>query len=106
MTAPVHAADPGRPRWDGSRVLFEIAVGTGSVPCAISRAALEDIARRRHLKPAELLACFASARERIEATAHNKLRGRAGLHVGTLAVWADDVEDLPSPNSATPASDG
>lgn len=36
-----------RPRWDGSRVLFEIEVAGRPVACAISRAALQELSGRR-----------------------------------------------------------
>src|SRR5882757_5478677 len=65
-----------RPRWDGSRILFEITEGNGQVPCAISRAALEEISERRCFKAADLLGCFAKARGRIERLALEKLRAR------------------------------
>ena len=45
---------PSRPRWDGSRILFDITDGNEQVPCAISRAALEQISERRCFKTADL----------------------------------------------------
>jgi hypothetical protein len=89
------AAGLSSPRWDGSRVLFEIAVGGDRVACAISRSALEDLGQRRHLKPADLLLHFARARERIAAIARAKLLARGGDHTGTIGVWSDDIEDFP-----------
>lgn len=84
------------PRWDGSRVLFEITDGVGRVPCAISRMALEDIGERRLFKPADLLGCFAKARDRIEGLALEKLQARPDGVSGRLSLWADDVDASPT----------
>jgi hypothetical protein len=96
-----------RPRWDGSRVLFEMVDGDRRVFCAISRSALQDLSLRRHFKAADLLQCFASARPRIEAIARSKLQARGGDMSGTLTIWADDIEDTqvaaqPAPAAARP----
>ena len=48
MNALDQVVDLSRPRWDGNRVLFEIADGDERIPCAISRAALQDLSQRRH----------------------------------------------------------
>jgi hypothetical protein len=109
MNALDQEAGLSRPRWDGSRVLFEIADGDERIACAISRAALQDLSPRRHFKAAELLACFANARAHIEAIARGKL-ARSGSLSGTLSIWADDIEDLPQGDeparsgAATPTS--
>lgn len=84
-----------RPRWDGSRILFEITDGDEQVPCAISRAALEVISERRCYHAADLLGCFANARGRIEGRALEKLRARPVGVSGRLSLWADDVDLLP-----------
>ena len=84
-----------RPRWDGSRVLFEITDGTRQIQCAISRAALEEISERRLFRAADLLGCFANARGRIEKLALEKLRARPDGISGRLSLWADDVDFLP-----------
>jgi hypothetical protein len=84
---------PSRPRWDGSRVIFEINDGNGRmISCAISRAALEAIGGSRCLRSADLLGCFIHARARIERLALEKLRGRPDGISGRLSLWADDVE--------------
>lgn len=95
MTSLNQVAGLARPHWDGTRMLFEIAVGEERIPCAISRAALQDLSRRRHFKAAELLRCFINAQAHIEAIALGKLRARSGELSGTLNIWADDVKDLP-----------
>ena len=84
---------PSRPRWDGSRVIFEINDGNGRmISRAISRAALEAIGGSRCLRSADLLGCFIHARARIERLALEKLRGRPDGISGRLSLWADDVE--------------
>jgi Protein of unknown function (DUF1488) len=83
------------PYWDGGRILFEIIDGNADVPCAISRMALEEISEKRCFGKADLLACFASARECIEKLALAKLRARADGISGRLSLWADDVNTLP-----------
>jgi hypothetical protein len=83
------------PYWDGCRVFFEIVGDNGYIPCAISRMALEEISENRCFGKADFLACFASARERIEMLALAKLRVRAEGISGRLSLWADDVNPLP-----------
>ena len=83
---------PSRPRWDGSRVIFEIYDGNERISCAISRAALEAISERRCFSSADLLGCFVNARVRIERLALEKLRARPDGISGRLSLWADDVE--------------
>jgi Protein of unknown function (DUF1488) len=90
-----------RPRWDGRRVLFEIAEGDRSAACTISANALQDLSRQRSSKPADLLACFDGARARIGAVALAKLRARKGGASGLLYVWSEDIDDPPQPD--TPA---
>jgi hypothetical protein len=82
-----------RPRLDGRRLLFEVAQGGGSVTCAISLGALQDLGGRRHFRPADLLRCFEEARGRIAAVALRKLRARPEGASGLVNIWADDVED-------------
>jgi uncharacterized protein DUF1488 len=84
-----------RPRWDGSRVLFEITDRNEQIPCAISRAALEGISERRCFRAADLLGCFANARAQIETLAREKLRARPHGISGRLSLWADDVDFVP-----------
>jgi hypothetical protein len=83
------------PYWDGGRILFEIIDGKTYVPCAISRMALEEISENSCFGKTDLLACFASARERIEKLALVKLRARADGISGRVSLWADDVNTLP-----------
>lgn len=91
------------PRWDGRRVLFDIADGDRSVPCTISLHALQDLSGHRRFKPAELLGCFAAARAQIEAIALAKLRARRASTTGILYIWSDDIDD-PPPSSAPVAA--
>jgi hypothetical protein len=86
---------PSRPHWDGSRILFDITDRNEQIPCAISRAALEQISERRCFKTADLLGCFAKARGRIETLALEKLRARPDGISGRLSLWADDVDFVP-----------
>lgn len=90
------------PRWDGRRMLFELRDADRAVPCAISLAALQDLGERRHFRPAELLGCFAAAREQIAAIALRKLHARGPGVTGTLSIWSDDIDD-PPPASAPAA---
>jgi hypothetical protein len=96
-TAPTAA----HPRWDGRRVLFEMVDQETSVACAISPSALQELSAVRRFKPADLLRCFAAARERIETIALAKMRARRSGVQGVLSIWVDDVDDAPS---ATPAA--
>jgi hypothetical protein len=92
------------PRWDGRRVLFEIADGDRSAACTISANALQDLSGQRRLKPAaDLLACFDEVRARIGAIALAKLRSRTAGATGLLYVWSDDIDD-PPPASAPAAA--
>lgn len=86
----------GEARWDGRRVLFEIAGDDNqAVACAISLSALQDLGTQRRFKPADLLQCFAAMRPRIEAVALGKLRARSGAVEGVLNIWTDDFLDPP-----------
>ena len=98
-----YVTSTSRPRWDGSRVLFDIMDGSEQVPCAISRTALEDIADKRCFKTADILASFAKVRGRIERLALEKLRARPAGISGRLSLWADDLDD-PQPDSAVTAT--
>jgi hypothetical protein len=82
-----------RPRWDGSRVLFEIVSGTDRIPCTISRAALQELSGARHFKSTELLRCFAESRGLIEGLAHDKLRARSEDGPSLISIWTDDIDD-------------
>jgi hypothetical protein len=91
-----------RPRWDGRRVLFEIAEGDRGAACTISTNALQDLSRQRSSKPADLLACFEASRARIGAVALAKLRARKASASGLLYLWSEDIDDPPQPD--TPAA--
>ena len=95
MTFFSWTTSPSRPHWDGSRVLFEIIDGHEQIPCAISRAAMEEISERRCFGAADLLVCFANAHEQIERLALEKLRARPDGISGRLSLWADDVDFVP-----------
>ncbi|HYF07800.1 MAG TPA: DUF1488 family protein [Acetobacteraceae bacterium] len=96
MTKPAAS----QPRWDGQRLLFEMAVeGTGRVRCAISRLALLGITGGGHLQTGELLRRFGAARPRIEAAARAKLSRRTSPPLGTLHIWEDDILDPPTDSS-------
>ena len=95
MDDPKTTPTASKPRWDGRRILFEVADGAGSAPCTISVNALQDLTGRRHFKPADMLACFAGARPRIEAIALAKLRARNAATTGLLYIWSDDIDDPP-----------
>jgi hypothetical protein len=94
---------PSGAKWDGSRVLFEIVDGDTIVACAISREALREVSGRNYGKPAELLACFAKSRARIEGVARAKHRAQPSA-TGLLIVWAGDLDDhAPVSDADTPS---
>lgn len=96
-----------RPRWDGSRVFFEIEDAAGQqIACAISRGALQDLSERRYFKSAELLRCFADARGRIEAIALSKLRASPESASGVVSIWADDIDEAPVEGASAAGSPG
>lgn len=103
MTGSKDTAIASHPRWDGRRVLFEIADGDRSVACTISLNALQDLSGQRRFKPVELLACFAAARAQVGAIALAKLRTRATGATGLLYIWSDDIDE-PPPASAPAAA--
>lgn len=84
-----------RPRWDGNRVTFQITDRDTWVDCAISRAALLDIAQRSYLPAGGWLACFLTSRDRIEAIALAKFLARPSHAGGVLNVWSEDVDPQP-----------
>ena len=85
-----------KPRWDGSRVLFEIEVAGRPVACAVSRAALQELVGCRYIASGDLLRRFADGRERIEKIAASIFAVRPESVTGTLHIWADDIDDPPS----------
>ena len=98
MTNSKPTIEVAKPRWDGSRVVFEIDVDGEAVPCAISRSALQDISGVRRFAPVDLLRGFSEVRGRIEEIAANKFRIRPESVTGFVSIWADDIEDVrPAP---------
>jgi hypothetical protein len=96
MTAQEQAEPLADPRWDRTRVLFEIDADGEHIPCAISREALQDISDRRYAKPQELLACFLKVRQRLERVALAKYRARPEIGDGLVLIWSGDLDD-PTP---------
>jgi hypothetical protein len=103
MTLFICKTSPSGPRWDGSPIHFEITDGNEQIQCAISRAALEEISGIRCFSEADLLRCFANARERIEWLALEKLRARPAGISGRLTLWADDMDFLPPSGASSGA---
>jgi len=100
-------ASLSKPRWDGSRVLFEIEVAGEAVPCAISRSALQNLSGRRHFASADLLRGFATARAQIEEIAAGKFRASPESVSGIVSIWDDDVDTAPSsPTEVAPLAQG
>jgi hypothetical protein len=87
---------PRKPRWDGSRILFEIEIAGRPVVCAISRAALQELSGCHHIASGDLLRRFADGRDRIEEIAASIFAIRPESVTGTLHIWADDIDDPPS----------
>jgi hypothetical protein len=85
-----------KPRWDGTRVLFEIEISGRAVACAISRAALQELSGSRHIASGDLLHRFAERRDQIEDIAISIFAVRPENLTGTLHIWADDIVDPPS----------
>jgi len=83
-------------RWNGTSVLFQIEVAGRPVACAISRAALEEVCGGRYIAAGDLLRRFTDRRDRIEAIAASIFAVRPNSVIGTLHIWADDVDDPPS----------
>lgn len=102
LVAPTRQAKP--PRLDGRRVIFEVAEDGAWTPCAISEAAILDVAGRKHMRPNELLGVFLRAQPRIEAIAHAKLHARGGYVRGILNIWSDDIEPPPNEGPALAAA--
>ena len=85
-----------RPRWDGHRVTFDIDNGKSCVRCAISHAALLDIAERTHLRPPELMDCFIRSRSRIESIAWTKFGNRSDRAARCVYIWSGDIDPPPA----------
>ena len=103
MTGPKQPPIASHPRWDGRRLLFELADGDRNVACTISANALQDLSGLRRFKPVDLLACFAAARAQIGAIALAKLRARTANATGLLYIWSEDIEDPPPAGAPVPA---
>jgi hypothetical protein len=82
-----------KPRWDGSRVMFEIEAAGEAVACAISRGALQDLSGRKQHAPADMLRCFEAARVQIETIAAEKFRDRPESVSGIVSIWDDDISE-------------
>jgi hypothetical protein len=100
-------AASSHPRWHGRRVRFEVADGDRSVACTISVNALQDLSGQRRFNPADLLACFETARARIGVIALAKLRTRTAGATGLVYLWSDDIADPPydGVNVASPSAE-
>jgi hypothetical protein len=76
--------------------LFELEVAGRLVPCAISRAALQEISGCHHIASGDLLRRFADGRDRIEQIAASIFTIKPESVTGTVHIWADDIDDPPS----------
>jgi hypothetical protein len=97
MAALQLAETLSKPRWDGRRILFEIAHAAGEAPCTISVDAVQELAGRRTFRPAELLLGFEQARPQITAIAVGKWRARPPAASGLTHIWASDIDEQPEP---------
>ena len=96
MTQGTRHGRSSGPRWDGSCISFDIEVAGDLVSCALSRGALHEVSGRHHIAQADLLRHFQENRVRIEAIAASIFALRSAGVTGTLHIWADDIEDLPT----------
>jgi hypothetical protein len=103
MNSPTATTCLTRPRWDGSRMLFDMIVGDAHIACSISQGALQELSETRSFRPEDFRRAFTKARRRIERIAHEKFCARPDGIFGTLNIWADDLDDLP-PASAPVAA--
>ena len=83
------------PRWDGSRILFDIEVKGVQVLCAISRGALEEVSECRYIRSTDLLRKFAESRAKIEDIALSIFTSRPKNATGRISIWSDDIYDPP-----------
>ncbi len=91
------------PRWDGHRMVFELAQEDGGpVRFAISRLVLMAVSGGGSFRGTDMQQRFAAARPRIEAAALAKLRERIGPPLGILHIWEDEI--LARPPAATTAA--
>src|ERR1700722_3531483 len=96
MTQGTRHGRSSGPRWDGSCISFDIEIEGQLVSCALSRGALHEVSGRHHIAQADLLRYFQQSRARIEEIAISIFAVRSAGVTGTLHIWADDVEDLPT----------
>jgi hypothetical protein len=86
-----------KPRWDGSRVLFEIDHAGQSVLCAISRSALQELGGKRAYAGPDLVKAFLAAEPQIAAIAANLFDARPDSASGIISIWSDDITESPEP---------
>jgi Protein of unknown function (DUF1488) len=84
-----------KPRWDGSRILFQIEISGNPIACAISRTALGQITGASCIAKGDLVRRFAEGRGRIEQIAAGIFAVRPDGATGTLNIWSDDIDDPP-----------
>jgi hypothetical protein len=89
------------PRWDGTRLLFEVDDGGNRLSCSISREALERAGGGGHTaRRWQLLEAFERLRPRIERIALAKARVAPAESIGMMTtISTDELDDLP-PSSA------
>lgn len=104
MTATGQKNSIPKPRWDGSRVMFEIELEGERIACAISRSALQDLSGVRRFAGPDLLKGFSDYQARIEAIAVGKVRERPESAEGIVNIWTDDIDDLAPPTQADRAA--
>ena len=84
------------PRWDGTRLLFELDDGGNRLPCAISREALESAGGGHTARRWQLLEAFERLRPRIERIALAKARVAPAESIGMMTtISTDELDDLP-----------
>ncbi len=105
MSATIPKAKLSKPRWDGSRIMFQIEAAGQPVACAISRSALQDLSGRKQYAPADLLKCFDAARAQIEAIAAKKYNASPESVSGIVSIWDDDIEESLSAPVISPAAE-
>ena len=108
MSAPDRSkpdrSNPGRIRWNGSLVLFDVAYDGKVIECAISKGAIEDMAGSFCRRPEDATTAFRTLWPRIEGIARRKLaEGQPGVG-GRLHLWADDVDETSDPVPPAAAS--
>jgi len=88
-----------KPRWDGSRVLFEIEHAGQRLLCAISRSALQDLGGKRAHSGPDLLKCFAAFEPQITGIAAALFDAHPESASGIISIWSDDITEPPEPPS-------